>query len=371
MNTQHSTYNIYKTWQENYRDGPEFYEALPKPDFGEPQYEFCGFKLHSPFGVGSGLLWNSRWIELYSRLGFSLLTTKTVRTRSLRGQPFPQVLAVARWEDQLTCAIAVTDMELLARNAALVNSLGNPYVAPDEWIPDLQRARELIAPGQLLIVSITGTVEPGDTLNDFARDCAKCASLALQAGAHALEVNLSCPNVAQPDENIYHNEEASARVLGKVRDAAPDTPILVKVGRFRAHAEARAFVAAVYPFIHAITAINSEPVTVVNAMGQPAFPGRTTAGLAGRPLKPLALDQVRILDEIRRDEHYGFKLIGLGGVTCGQDFADMRAAGADAVEAVTGAMVNPWLAADIWRLETRESRREMRDERREISDVDN
>lgn len=356
MNTQCPTYNIHKTWQENYRDGPEFSQPLPKLDWDEPQYQFCGSKLHSLFGIGSGLLWNSRWIELYARLGFSLLTTKTVRTRALKGYPFPQILAILenRIAEKLACVTAVPDSLLLARNAALVNSLGNPYVAPDEWIPDLQRARESIAPGQRLIVSITGTVESGDTLNDFAWDCAKCATLALQAGAHAIEVNLSCPNVAQPDENIYHNAEASARVLAEVGDAAPDTPLFVKVGRFGSRAEASSFIVAAAPFIHAITAINSEPVVVVDPFGQPAFPGRTTAGLAGRPLKPFALEQIRMLDAIRRDEHYAFKLIGLGGVTCPQDFVEMRQAGADAVEAVTGAMVNPFLAQEIRRLEIRD-----------------
>jgi dihydroorotate dehydrogenase len=54
-----------------------------------------------------------------------------------------------------------------------------------------------------------------------------------------------------------------------------------------------------------------------------------------------------MLAQIRREENYHFKIIGLGGVTRPEDFVEMREAGADVVEAVTGAMVNPYLAHEI------------------------
>ena len=318
-------------------------------EWGEPLYDFCGVKLHSPFGVGAGLLWNSRWVEVYARLGFSLLTTKTVRTKRCEGHPFPHVLAVNNHaaSEIPSTAVAYPDAELLAQTGALVNSFGNPYVEPEIWVQDFARAKNSLAHGQMLVVSITGTVEVGAGLDEFAEDCARCAELALDVGADALEVNLSCPNVANPAENIYQNPRASAQVLASVRRGAPRALLFVKVGRFAAREAARVFVAAVANQIDAITAINSEPVRVLDARGAPAFPGRTTAGLAGRPLKQLARAQVEMLAQIRREENYHFKIIGLGGVTRPEDFVEMREAGADVVEAVTGAMVNPYLAHEI------------------------
>lgn len=351
------TYNLHKTWQENYVGGPEFASALPRLQVVAPTYEFCGMPLRAPIGVGAGLLWNGRWVELYARLGYSLLTTKTVRTRRVEGHAFPQLLAVeyVEYNDPPGSVVAFKDADLLSRRAALVNSFGNPYVEPEQWIPDFARAKKSLTSGQQLCISISGTLEEGDDLDAFARDTAHCARLALTAGADALEVNLSCPNVANPAENLYQDPDASALVLRAVRAATPQLPLFVKVGRFATRTDAIKFIAAITANVDAITAINSEPVRVLNAQGEPAFPGRVMAGLAGHPLKPLALAQVQMLDDLRRAGGYTFKLIGLGGMTCAQDFFDLRAAGADVVETVTGAMVNPFLAQEI---ETELQRRE-------------
>ncbi len=343
------TYNLHKTWQDNYRDGPEFAGEFPTMEWGEPAYDFCGLKLHSPFGVGAGLLWNARWVELYARLGFSVLTTKTVRTHRYEGHPCPHVLAVRDYvaREIPTTVVAYPDADLLVQTGALVNSFGNPYVEPELWIQDFRRAKKSLARGQMLVVSITGTVEAGAGLDEFAEDGAQCAHLALEAGADALEVNLSCPNVANPAEKIYQNPMASAQVLASVRRVATRILLFVKVGRFATREAASRFVTAVADTIDAITAINSEPVVVLNSSGAPAFPGRTTAGLAGRPIKHLALEQVTLLAQIRREENYDYRIIGLGGVTRPEDFVEMRAAGADLIESVTGAMVNPYLAHEI------------------------
>lgn len=351
------TYNLHKTWQENYDSGPEFAPAPPQLRAVAPKYDFCGLPLRAPIGVGAGLLWNGRWLELYARLGYSLLTTKTVRTRRVDGHAFPQLLAVAEVQghDPPQSVVALEDADLLSQRAALVNSFGNPYVEPEQWVPDFAQAKKSLTSGRHLCISITGTLEEGDDLDAFARDAAHCARLALSAGADALEVNLSCPNVANPAENLYQDPGAAALVLSAVRAATPQLPLFVKVGRFANRAGASEFIAAAAPYFDALTAINSEPVRALNAQGESAFPGRAMAGLAGRPLKPFALAQVKMLDDLRRAGGYTFKLIGLGGVTCAQDFFDMRAAGADVVEAVTGAMVNPLLAQEI---ETELQRRE-------------
>jgi dihydroorotate dehydrogenase len=56
-------------------------------------------------------------------------------------------------------------------------------------------------------------------------------------------------------------------------------------------------------------------------------------GLSGAPLKPLALDALRLL---RAELGADFPLVGVGGILSGADAAERRAAGAQLVQLYTG-----------------------------------
>ncbi len=49
-------------------------------------------RVESPIGIAAGPLPNSRWIEAYARLGYGLLTYKTVRTAARPAFVQPNVL---------------------------------------------------------------------------------------------------------------------------------------------------------------------------------------------------------------------------------------------------------------------------------------
>src|SRR5262249_40675892 len=54
-----------------------------------PGVTIFGHRLDNPVGIAAGPLLNSKWIEAYARLGYSLLTYKTVRTAAHPALPHP------------------------------------------------------------------------------------------------------------------------------------------------------------------------------------------------------------------------------------------------------------------------------------------
>ena len=46
-------------------------------------------RIEAPIGIAAGPLLNSRWVEAYARLGYGLLTYKTVRSRARPSYSLP------------------------------------------------------------------------------------------------------------------------------------------------------------------------------------------------------------------------------------------------------------------------------------------
>ena len=74
-------YRLDRTFEDNAASGPSFFGAYPKVP-ATPLKDFFGHVVGSRFGIAASLIMNARWFELYSRLGFDLLTYKTIRSRA-------------------------------------------------------------------------------------------------------------------------------------------------------------------------------------------------------------------------------------------------------------------------------------------------
>jgi hypothetical protein len=66
-----------------------------------------------------------------------------------------------------------------------------PSMEPDVWRKDVRRAKDALTSGQLLIVSVAGTLTPGGDAEALITDYARCAAWAVEAGADAVEVHLA------------------------------------------------------------------------------------------------------------------------------------------------------------------------------------
>ena len=145
----HPTYDVHRSYEENYAAGPTFTGALPAARTGEPQARFLGHPVYAPLGVPAGPLLNSDWIGLYARLGFDLLTYKTVRSVARPAHPFPNCLFIdvprpleeADLRGEVRCLV---DQEDTPEQVSITNSFGMPSREPAVWQADLERALGMV-----------------------------------------------------------------------------------------------------------------------------------------------------------------------------------------------------------------------------------
>jgi dihydroorotate dehydrogenase len=209
---------------------------------------------------------------------------------------------------------------------------------PDWTKKDIQKAKQSLLEGQVLIVSIFG-----NTLDEWI----KTAQLATDSGADIVEANFSCPNLHTNSEPIYTRPEDIffiARAL--VRTIPIAIPLILKFGVFTNYQlMEQALLAAAKSGAQGICGINSVPMKVVNPDSTPTFGTRTIAGVSGSPIQELALDFIKTASIIIHKENLNLVLLGVGGITMPSHFSEFLAAGATIALSATGMMHNPYLAA--------------------------
>jgi len=344
------TYDIHKSYDENYEQGPFFNTELPTLD-ASPKARFMDFAVGAPIGVPAGPLLNSNWVDLYAKLGFDLPVYKTVRSGQRDCHPAPNCIYLERpgnltdnrfGERLLATEAAPQNPE----NISITNSFGMPSKAPDTWMADMEVAASACGSSQVFIASAVGTPGNGSLADDYARTAAMCK----EAGAQVVEINLSCPNVTSGEGSIFTDASAARTIVKATADALGSTPLMVKVGYFTDADTMAAVVKACAPLVQGIAGINTLSFEVVKADGSQALPGegRLRSGICGAAIRQCGLTQAERLVALRAKEQYDFVVVGVGGIMTPTDIDAYLGAGVDAVMSATGAMWNPYLAAN-WR----------------------
>jgi dihydroorotate dehydrogenase (NAD+) catalytic subunit len=259
--------------------------------------EFLGLRLRNPIVLASGILGTSpALLERAARCGAGAVTAKSCGPAPREGHPNPVALD---WGGGLINAIGLT----------------NPGAEAEAGL--LLQARESLDPlGVPLFASI------------FAGTVAEFGLVARQVAAakpHLIEVNISCPNVADEFGAPFAATPDSAAAVTAAVKAATNIPVAVKLAP-NVPDIARIAAAVVEAGADAITAINTMPGMVIDARaGRPVLSNRV-GGISGPALKPIAL---RCVYEIARGVNV--PIIGTGGVNGGADAAEMLMAGATAV----------------------------------------
>jgi dihydroorotate dehydrogenase (NAD+) catalytic subunit len=260
--------------------------------------DFLGLRLRNPIVLASGILGTSAdLLERTALAGAGAVTAKSCGPAPRAGHPNP---VAVDWGHGLINAVglsnpgAIEEARMLAEARARLEPLGVPLIAS----------------------IFAGTVaEFGDV-----------ARIIATARPDMIEVNISCPNVADEFGTPFAAScDSAAAVTEAVKRNTGDVPISVKlapnvpnIGRIAA--------AAVEAGADAITAINTMPGMLIDAAaGRPVLSNRV-GGISGPALKPIAL---RCVYEIARAVRV--PIIGTGGVTTGRDAAEMLMAGATAV----------------------------------------
>ena len=339
-------YDPTQTYDDNFDNGPSpvFENEIPETPSGEPTFEFLGKKIYSPFGIPAGPLLNSSYIKYAFERGFDVIVYKTQRSIPFECNQFPNVLYLDV-EGDLTLERAATPLQGFgttsrpATDISITNSFGNPSRGPEFWVDDLKKAVSYQGKGQLLIMSVVGSIKEGFSPEEYYDDFAAAAELAATTGVEAIEVNLSCPNVATEGVLCY-TKSAVVAICEKTKARIGDIPLIAKFGYFSDDQQELLadIMKAIDPYVAAISAINTLSAPIVDENGEQALPGpnRLKSGVCGAGIKWAGLDMVAKLSAIRKEHNLNYEIIGVGGVMNPQDFADYRAAGADIVQSATG-----------------------------------
>jgi dihydroorotate dehydrogenase (fumarate) len=214
------------------------------------------------------------------------------------------------------------------------------------------------------IISVTGSED----------DVVECYKLITSHQTHvqmplAMEVNLSCPNIPGKPPPAYSSASLLAYLAAlkteigimqqsHVPERHGHVPIGIKVPPYTYHDQFQALIDALLgsakaeptslpcpvSFITATNTLGSSLLLgLISHEGEPSHDTfeRTinsmnetgVGGLAGAPLHPLALGNVRTIKGMlnQHDDLQGIQIIGVGGVEDAQGFGRMRAVGAAAV----------------------------------------
>jgi dihydroorotate dehydrogenase (NAD+) catalytic subunit len=339
-----ATYNPTQSYQSNYDHAPVMPPVVEVPA-SPGRWTFCGRPIPSPLGIPAGPLLNGRWILHYAALGFDVLTYKTVRSRARECYPEPnlQPVTIDRLDGPAT---DLATQPAMTGNWAV--SFGMPSQPPAVWRADIEWTRSQLPSEKLLCVSVVATPESQWTLSDLAADFAQCARWAVEAGADAVEANLSCPNVSTRDGQLYQHPEAARVIAQSLRDAVGAVPLILKIGHVAAESDIETIVTTIGPIVDAFSMTNCIAATVRQPDGTALFGGQPR-GIAGDAIRAASVAQVRRFADVLRRHGLPTKLIGVGGIFIAAHVAEYLAAGAESVQLATAAMLDPGVGTKIRR----------------------
>ena len=335
-------YDPSRTYAWNYANAPEPI-AIAEP-LVPGDWNFCGRKVASPLGIAAGPLLNGKWCLYYAKLGFDVLTYKTVRSRQRDCYELPNLQPV-------TCGMLAEKPELVSAGNQMKGSwavsFGMPSADPDAWRRDIEGTRKKLPADKILSVSVVGSVQDGWTNDDLANDYALCAKWAVDSGADCVETNFSCPNVSTCDGQLYHNAHQSGEIAQVVRAAIGNTPYIIKIGHLVQDQAIDSLLAAVGKIADALAMTNSIASPVIQA-DELMFGGQPR-GICGEAIREESIRQVSRFAKVIAEQNLPIQLIGVGGISTADHVRSYLAAGADACHLATSAMINPQVGLEIRR----------------------
>jgi len=203
---------------------------------------------------------------------------------------------------------------IVQTSCGLINAMGLPNPGIDEFVKEIHEAKNTL--NVPLIVSVYGF---------STEEYAKVAKKAVDSGANAVELNVSCPHVRETGSEIGQNPRILAEVVGKVK-ASVDKPVFVKLSP-NVTSIVEIIEAAVKAGADAITAINTVKAMAIDTETTMPILSNKIGGLSGPAIKPIA---VRCVYEIY--EHVKVPIIGCGGIVNWRDAVEFLLAGATAVQ---------------------------------------
>lgn len=257
------------------------------------EVEVAGLKLRNPTMLASGILGlTSNTLREVAKAGAGAVVTKSIGLKPREGYKNPTMVQV---------------------DCGLINAMGLPNPGIHRFREEIENARDLQVP---FIVSVYG-FSPEEYI--------EAASVAAEAGADAVELNLSCPHVEGTGSEIGQNPMMVAEVINGVKRNV-GKPVLAKLTPNVSNIVDVAMAAA-EAGADALTAINTARSMAIDIETTRPILANKIGGLSGATIKPIA---VRCVYEIC--EAVKVPIIGCGGISTWQDAVEFMLAGASAVQ---------------------------------------
>jgi dihydroorotate dehydrogenase (NAD+) catalytic subunit len=272
--------------------------------------ELPGLTLKNPIMPASGCFGFGReYSQFYdlSKLGAIMIKATTVEPRF--GNPTPRVAETS---------------------AGMLNAIGLQNPGLEKVISnELPWLSQFDVP---IIANVAGSVE--EDYIEVARSISKAPNV------HALELNISCPNVKTGGIAFGTIPEVAKQLTRKVKEVS-EVPVYVKLSPN---------VTNIVEMAKAVEAGGADGLTMINTLvgmrldlktGKPILANRT-GGLSGPAIKPVAL---RMIYEVSQAVY--IPIIGMGGIESAEDVIEFFYAGASAVAVGTANFVDPFVCPTI------------------------
>lgn len=272
--------------------------------------ELGNLKLNNPVLTASGTFGYGKeyadFVDL-NRLGGFIVKGTTLEPRE--GNDYPRM--------------AETPSGML--NAVGLQNKGIDYFI-DNIYPEIRHYKSEI------IVNVSGKC-----VEDYVAVCRKLEPL---TEIHAVEINISCPNVKQGGMAYGTTCEGAAEVTKAVREAWP-RHMMVKLSPN---------VTSITDIAKAIEAEGADSVSLINTLLGMAvdverrrpYLSTVTGGLSGAAVRPIA---VRMVWQVAKA--VSIPVVGLGGIMNGRDALEFIMAGAHAIEVGTANFIDPSVTMKI------------------------
>lgn len=272
--------------------------------------ELPGLLLRNPIMPASGCFgFGKEYARLYSleKLGAIAIKATTVETRF--GNPTPRV---AETSSGMLNAIGL-------QNPGLESVLANELV----WLEQFDVP---------IVANIAGT-----TTEDYIE---VAEQISKAKNVHALELNISCPNVKKGGITFGTDPKIASELTRKVKEVS-NVPVYVKLSPN---------VTDIVEMAVAVEEAGADGLAMINTLlgmridlkKRKPILANGSGGLSGPAIKPVAIRMIHQVSQV-----VSIPIIGMGGISTAEDVVEFFLAGASAVAVGTANFVDPFVCPTI------------------------
>ncbi len=276
--------------------------------------EWQNLRFPGPVGLAAGFDKNATLIPLLQNSSFGFLEIGSITARAASGNPKPRMFRLP--DDQ-----------------AVINRMGLNNAGSEAIVERIQQLRNdpgLKVPlGVNIAKSPTGNLSGDDAIQDYATSFRLAAPV-----ADYITINISCPNTG--DGKSFEDPEPLKKLLKTISGLREfnSVPVLVKISNDITSENLSEIVSISADFgISGFVATNTStsrdklktPWLKLKQMGD--------GGLSGAPIRDKATELVKGIRELAGPDKL---IIGVGGISSGDNAVERLEAGADLVQVYTG-----------------------------------